>query len=563
LASYSHLKAEIGTGRLSLEALSANSRRWVSNQVRFGNRGTLTEQHRQMLDAIPGWEWATLRDRQWALRLEELRARSIDRQQISDELASWILRQRKAYGSGSLTDSRARLLQSVDGWQWRPGDFGERDILMEQGRQRQRRTNRDWGENLDRLCAFHTKFGTANVPQHFVDVDGHALGQWVSRQRKNYAKGKLSQERVAMLQAIPGWQWKAPASGRKSLIEAYLAGALSRSFGDFRCRIGRWAVDMLWEDHKLVVEYDGAYWHSGREEHDQKKSIELAALGYEVVRVREAPLQPLLGGDLVVPESSSAVEVAVLTAAHLRSRGYPVSDDFAAPPVSEMAPLEMDTDKEWEAMASRVQALIAAGEQLPNAYVDDSGARVGNWAWRQRDLYRRGLLPRTRVDRLRQMPGWEWEPQYNLARYQRNFYERLEDVAAHLRAGGDLTASSTGVGNWAATMRSRYRSGTMPAYQIAALEATPGWHWESTRAIADDARWARIADIAESYARDEGLVPSAAIVGEVNLGDWASKQRYDYRRGRLRASRAERLQRIPGWQWNPSEALRNTLESCK
>ncbi|HEV2999260.1 MAG TPA: type IV toxin-antitoxin system AbiEi family antitoxin domain-containing protein [Solirubrobacteraceae bacterium] len=52
-------------------------------------------------------------------------------------------------------------------------------------------------------------------------------------------------------------------------------------------RIGRWEVDALWPDHRLVVEVDGFAYHATREafERDRRKQAELTAAGYRVNRI--------------------------------------------------------------------------------------------------------------------------------------------------------------------------------------------------------------------------------------------------------------------------------------
>jgi hypothetical protein len=60
-----------------------------------------------------------------------------------------------------------------------------------------------------------------------------------------------------------------------------------------------WTVDILIEDagdgRPLVIEYDGAYWHSAaaKEAVDMAKTRDLLAAGYRVVRLRETPLEGL------------------------------------------------------------------------------------------------------------------------------------------------------------------------------------------------------------------------------------------------------------------------------
>lgn len=44
------------------------------------------------------------------------------------------------------------------------------------------------------------------LPQQHERFEGIALGMWVTKQRAAY-KGKLKPERVAALEALPGWTW--------------------------------------------------------------------------------------------------------------------------------------------------------------------------------------------------------------------------------------------------------------------------------------------------------------------------------------------------------------------
>jgi very-short-patch-repair endonuclease len=51
-------------------------------------------------------------------------------------------------------------------------------------------------------------------------------------------------------------------------------------------RLGRWPVDFLWAEEKLVVEFDGFRYHGHRSafERDRRKDVELANAGYLVLR---------------------------------------------------------------------------------------------------------------------------------------------------------------------------------------------------------------------------------------------------------------------------------------
>jgi very-short-patch-repair endonuclease len=54
---------------------------------------------------------------------------------------------------------------------------------------------------------------------------------------------------------------------------------------DQEAQTGRWVVDFRLGD--LVIEADGAYWHSLRPEVDARKTADLTARGYTVLRLAE------------------------------------------------------------------------------------------------------------------------------------------------------------------------------------------------------------------------------------------------------------------------------------
>lgn len=61
--------------------------------------------------------------------------------------------------------------------------------------------------------------------------------------------------------------------------------------------------DILLTDHAVIIEFDGAYWHNSTKAHakDELRIRQYEALGYSVIRVREAPLVPIGRWDICVP----------------------------------------------------------------------------------------------------------------------------------------------------------------------------------------------------------------------------------------------------------------------
>lgn len=80
------------------------------------------------------------------------------------------------------------------------------------------------------------------------------------------------------------------------------------------------------------------------------------------------------------------------------------------------------------------------------------------------------------------------------------------------------------------------------------LESVPGWSWDPH---AD--RWEKTFHMLQGYAKEHrtSRVPYSDKVDGINLGVWLSEQRSQYAKGTLDPSRQRRLERLPGWTWNP------------
>jgi hypothetical protein len=109
-------------------------------------------------------------------------------------------------------------------------------------------------------------------------------------------------------------------------------------------------------DGGIVVEYDGALFHRGREQHDQDKSSAVmrrsSLVRALVVRIREQPLRRLSSRNVSVPARSSGqrcAQLAMLHIAHRLPRVWRV-DELPAQPETRIVgflqagvPLDRDT----------------------------------------------------------------------------------------------------------------------------------------------------------------------------------------------------------------------------
>jgi hypothetical protein len=77
----------------------------------------------------------------------------------------------------------------------------------------------------------------------------------------------------------------------------------------------------------LVVEYDGARWHTGHEPWDRRKAEIISGDAWEfsslqVVRIREDPLRPLSANDVWVPRRADPRTCSRLTLQHVAHRFF-------------------------------------------------------------------------------------------------------------------------------------------------------------------------------------------------------------------------------------------------
>jgi len=68
-----------------------------------------------------------------------------------------------------------------------------------------------WSTRMSALKKYVEEHGDAQVPVKYVaSLNGKGdiyLGTWVSYLRTRYKHNKLSEEKIAALEALPGWKW--------------------------------------------------------------------------------------------------------------------------------------------------------------------------------------------------------------------------------------------------------------------------------------------------------------------------------------------------------------------
>ena len=93
-----------------------------------------------------------------------------------------------------------------------------------------------------------------------------------------------------------------------------------------------------------------------------------------------------------------------------------------------------------------------------------------------------------------------------------------------------------------------HAKGTLDAESERRLEELPGWTWDP---VADqwEEGFSQLLEYVERHG--DARVPQSYTVDGYQLGKWVKHQRYCHRKGTLDADRQRRLQKLPGWTWDP------------
>ena len=136
-------------------------------------------------------------------------------------MSQWINHQRQEYKKGKLSQERIDLLEAQPGWKWE-GQF-------------EREKEDPFPGRVEELRAFVEEYG--EYPKQAGKRDGESsLGTWINTQRRAYKKGKLSQERVGALEALPGWKWKVGQCERQERPSDSEGGSKKRRRESLRLR---------------------------------------------------------------------------------------------------------------------------------------------------------------------------------------------------------------------------------------------------------------------------------------------------------------------------------------
>ena len=176
---------------------------WTDRQRRLWTDRRLAQDRAKRLDDVPGWSWERHNASDGALNWDDAFSRLLEfagreghvvvprHYETLDgfRLWDWVKAQRKS--RGRLSADRKRKMDELPGWKWTVRTPGEVR----------------WESAFQALREFVKDEGHARVAKDFRTQAGFQLGSWVQSQRSEI--GRLSLDRKARLELLPGWTWDA------------------------------------------------------------------------------------------------------------------------------------------------------------------------------------------------------------------------------------------------------------------------------------------------------------------------------------------------------------------
>jgi hypothetical protein len=359
----------------------------------------------------------------------------------------------------------------------------------------------------------------------------------------------------------------APRSRREIFLNFELENFFSHDPMDHKLRIGNQTldVDILIREKKLIIEYDGSYWHREKFEKDKAKAELLRKSGWTVIRIRERPLLPTSKFDISTDDREPIHNLTIRLIEQiekLTTSKIKLPKTYA---VNELLIGQEKAQKYINAYLSGASYATSDGNQAHLAtwkgYFNElhelgqeptalNGSSKGliKWVRTQRVNFIAGKLSNTQLLALESLTFWTWE------QFDQSWENNYRDLVTWINKNGTAHIPQVQTGkilktrSWIVHQRVLYKKGKINQTKIQRLEALTDWSWSP-----EEDSWNSYLAALRSFAIREGhaRVNQDHFEDDIALGRWVNKQRTRHRRSDLEEHRVVILESVPGWIWEP------------
>jgi superfamily II DNA or RNA helicase len=526
---------------------------WVSTQRTDFKRQVLSTNKINLLENLPGWTWEVHSDRwdeTFSLLTDFLEANN-NRYPLKGEglngidLGGWVSRQRMSYANADMDKSRASRLEGIPNWDWDPDSSR-------------------WDEYFQLLLSYSLKTSRTSFPAKLV-LGGLDVGRWMTYQRVLMRQNKLADDRIVQFQSLRGWNWNPDEDNWNA---AY------KSLRQFQAEHGHCLVHSKHKQDEIPL----GRWVTNQRVKYRKNQLE---------ETRIKLLESLEGWNWGPRDDEWETAYKLLVQFSQR-------EGYASP---------LNTHKEdgfslggW---VSRQRGLHKLGELDNDLVIRLQG--LPGWEWTG-DLGRAGKTPRIIEPQLslavinpeiidefninanrpfspenltpkssrkiwwicRRNPEHQWRATVSNRTQKKSGCPHCRDTKeigiqllqqfisreGHSRVPSSHLEEQFALGQWVSNRRSLFNRGQLNTDEKKRLEDIPGWEW-SPRKRANETG----IQLLQQFISREGhsRVPSRHLEEQFALGQWVSRRRTSYARGKMLSTEQHQLEKIPGWTWTNRE----------
>jgi superfamily II DNA or RNA helicase len=177
---------------------------WPTRQRKLYKEKKLHIEKIKLLEKLPNWSWNIDLDELWdnnydivlkyGKKYNTLPPRGYKEKEI--DIGSWLKTQRQEYKNNTLSQERVISMEKIPGWYWKKDYFQQ------------------WIDKYNLLVIYQEKYGKLPPQNQVINEkcelveNGINIGNWKSVQIQYKKKGKLSQEKIDLLEKIKDWKWE-------------------------------------------------------------------------------------------------------------------------------------------------------------------------------------------------------------------------------------------------------------------------------------------------------------------------------------------------------------------
>ena len=489
---------------------------WVGTQRVKKSKQKLTKEQVEQLEEL-GFVWSVL-DEQRELMLRRLATYKSEHGDVnvpqgyvtSDgvRLGLWVRTQRVNKSKQKLTKEQVEQLEEL-GFVWSVLD--EQRELM-----------------LRRLATYKSEHGDVNVPWGYVTSDGVRLGQWVSNQRGNKSKQKLTKEQVEQLEEL-GFVWNVLDEQRELMLRRL--ATYKSEHGDVNVPQGYVTSDGvrlgLWVRTQRV--------NKSKQKLTKEQVEQLEELGFVwsvLDEQRELMLRRLATyksehGDVNVPKgyvTSDGVRLGKWVSTQRVNKSKQILTKEQVEQLGELGFVWSVLDEQRELMLRRLATYKSehGDVNVPQGYVTSDGVRLGLWVGTQRVKKSKQKLNIEQVEQLEEL-GFVWsvldEQRELMLRRLATYKSEHGDVNV---TKGYVTSDGVRLGKWVSNQRVNKSKQKLTKEQVEQLEEL-GFVWS----VLDEQRELMLRRLAtyKSEHGDVNVQREYVTSDGVRLGKWVNRQR--------------------------------------